>query len=622
MSSSSPSRALATLGASAMLSFAGCADPLDGTSAPIVNGTQLSASEYPQVFLLFQRSGSSCTGSLISPRVVLTARHCVVRDPEDLTAAPGSDFTVYGGTRIGRFTSSYSVTSARILPGSTGDIASGDAEDIGLLILSSPATETPLTISRERTTSLVGQTITAVGWGTTPEGRGGRKLRTTARVTQIAGGLVFVDPSVCQGDSGGPLIGPDGEVHGVASFIFSPDGTSPPSCGDAPGAYNEIHRYLDWIDGVLSEVGDLCVPTSETCNGQDDDCNGIIDDPCVALGEACTSNDVCTGNLCAETTDGRVCTAPCDPLTPLLGCSVGFHCSAMPGSCDGHCIAGEAGTAAVGTACTDDSECASALCRDPGDGRRRCIEPCELDGASCLAGEVCAALTGACGNCVDETIVRGLAHGFGESCTVGADCRSGLCVDRAGVRECARPLATPCPDGSVAGETACVVDRRQPVGGVCEAHRDCLDGLCVGIGDHFVCSRDCASRTCPDGFSCTAAGSAMVCAPTRALDGDTCTSASDVTATECTSSLCIAAPEGDARVCASACGEEARCAPGFECRRVDGNSVCLAPVSHGCSIARGVGSERSTPSGLAAIVLAMMAGGRVRARRRRSTLAG
>ena len=40
------------------------------------------------------------------------------------------------------------MSGVRIIPGSTGDIQSGRAEDIGLLILSTAATETPYTISR------------------------------------------------------------------------------------------------------------------------------------------------------------------------------------------------------------------------------------------------------------------------------------------------------------------------------------------------------------------------------------------------------------------------------------------------------------------------------------------
>ena len=74
----------------------GCAagDPVfDGSSQPIVDGELESG--YPEVVFLYNISGAACTATIISPRVVLTAKHCV-QDGRNSRAAPASNFRVFG----------------------------------------------------------------------------------------------------------------------------------------------------------------------------------------------------------------------------------------------------------------------------------------------------------------------------------------------------------------------------------------------------------------------------------------------------------------------------------------------------------------------------------------------
>ena len=62
------------------LAIAGCAtgapEVIDANEQAIVDGTRETGR--PEVVLLFSTRGSSCTASIISPYVVLTAYHCVV----------------------------------------------------------------------------------------------------------------------------------------------------------------------------------------------------------------------------------------------------------------------------------------------------------------------------------------------------------------------------------------------------------------------------------------------------------------------------------------------------------------------------------------------------------------
>ena len=217
--------------AAAAIALSGCVADVGAGEAAIVNGTL--APGRPAIVFMYRLDGSACTGTIISPRVVLTANHCV-------DGAPASYFRIYVGGSRRSFTAEYRVREVRQLP--SGGFGSG--EDLALLILSAPARETPMEIARESPSRLWGASVTAVGYGETPAGGSGTKYTTTTIVEGLQGGFILVEPAVCSGDSGGPLIGPDGLIYGVASFIYSPDGMTEPRCGTAPGAYNEIYRHL------------------------------------------------------------------------------------------------------------------------------------------------------------------------------------------------------------------------------------------------------------------------------------------------------------------------------------------------------------------------------------------
>ncbi len=211
-----------------------------------------------------------------------------------------------------------------------------------------------------------------------------------------------------------------------------------------------------------------CTSTTETCNGKDDDCNGILDDEPTAtrwcLSTAGTGQ-ACNGGSCVC---GLTCGAQCvNPKTDVANC----------GGCGRQC---PTGASCVNEACV----CPAGLPTDCGGVCRnlqsddkncgQCGNACSAlaPTAMCKAGTcACPGSQAACrGTCVDTSADVGNCGTCGHTCLLTQRCSASVCLCPAGQDVCGGVctlLGTSAACGSCS--TACAAGQLCATGGACVA---------------------------------------------------------------------------------------------------------------------------------------------------------
>lgn len=244
----------ALLSSLTLISLAACAGSSDGdvgtTVAPIVGGTP-APDDAAVVLLAAYPSDRSvlatCTASVISDTVLLTAAHCVDHPGWLYGMFPGADAAAYP-TLAALEPHLLPVSAVHMHP--SYDRAAPFTADIAVAILAQPTAIAPLPVHRAALTSaLVGQPARIVGYGQAVVGTPSSTRRQAATVVAgfDADDTVRVgDPQhvTCLGDSGGPAL----VIEGGVETVIGVDSYADNSACDQPAHFRRTDVYAPFVD--------------------------------------------------------------------------------------------------------------------------------------------------------------------------------------------------------------------------------------------------------------------------------------------------------------------------------------------------------------------------------------
>jgi MYXO-CTERM domain-containing protein len=237
------------------LACAACAGPeaTDEARQPIVGGTPDTGD--PAVVMLVsyppdQSTFDACTASLVAPKVLLTAAHCL--DPQK---HPGWTFGVFTGPDASPFSTApqlapHLLPVAEVHMHPEYDSKAPFHADIGVALLVDPLDVTPLPVNRAPLDDkLVGGPARIVGYGQIKYGEYHAEKREAATVigaigmddTLVVGDLMHRS---CVGDSGGPALV---TLNGVETIVGVDSYAELTGCLE-PAHYRRPDRYTDFVD--------------------------------------------------------------------------------------------------------------------------------------------------------------------------------------------------------------------------------------------------------------------------------------------------------------------------------------------------------------------------------------
>lgn len=356
----------------------------------------------PAVLYLIYPGGGVCTGTLIAPRAVLTARHCV--EPDRPTAV-GSGASVSSGRQYAR---------VRDVRTTTGALTDGN--DIAVLLLDRAGTLTPYSWNASGAPS-TGARVVGIGYGRTSSSASdaGSKRRGESRIGPVQSDHFSTNGALaCNGDSGGPAFDSSGKVIGVAVSVTGPAGSE---CAGGVTNYARPDAHRTLIEGAITASGSGTSSGGGSC-GSGGTCGDVRTHTCSGR----FVSGLCPGGAeirCCEGTLTAVMSSPPGPggtpggsPTPAPGsecqsrggqcadnrsnrCSTGFSGGLCPGGAEIQCCFGAltaSGSAPSSPTPTPSPAPSGAMCTDTctwaGDGECDDGRPGAITGV-CPLGSDC-----------------------------------------------------------------------------------------------------------------------------------------------------------------------------------------------------------------------------------------
>lgn len=243
-----------------------------GTNDPttIVGGQTAAVCDFPADVFIGDPSGFHCTGSLVHPRVVITAAHCI-----------GGITHVGFGEVVWEQTIDVPVQSCVEHP-SYWDWGI----DLGVCTLAAdapPVAMVPVLMGCEADELVPGMSVTIAGFGQSDEasGTGGGIKRWTTNALDEVGWdanevyLLGESTGSCYGDSGGPsYVQLSDGTWRVLAAVSGPHPSAPPlGCGFG-GTYELVHTEMEWIESTTGYDVTPCFDADGTWN-PDERCTGF-----------------------------------------------------------------------------------------------------------------------------------------------------------------------------------------------------------------------------------------------------------------------------------------------------------------------------------------------------------
>ncbi len=257
----------------ALLMPATAAAEFGEAQASIIGGHGATIAEFPSLAYIEAHQGSggfACTGTVVAPRVVLTAAHCAEDIERGTFTSPGQYAVATGTTSPGKSVREnvFKVVETHVFPGFDPGKLTGDA---AILVLDRPTAAPPIALAGPADAGLYagGAAIQLAGWGLTnarainaPE-----SLRATTMVVQTpnfceqktkrfypefstTAQFCALDAPTkksggCFGDSGGPGIGTRADGTPVELGIISTGG---PFCDTKfPNVLTRVDTVSTWV---------------------------------------------------------------------------------------------------------------------------------------------------------------------------------------------------------------------------------------------------------------------------------------------------------------------------------------------------------------------------------------